>query len=139
MSNLYTYVTTENVDLNYECFKKEELIECISNLRTTYFRFKEENQQLIDKINTYEDPEDLTLMFMYCDEKAKDKIKQLKEVREKAIKYIKEHTMYFDSEYASIYGELCSIPGAGDTRIHCVIGDKELLQILDGEKDVDYE
>ena len=45
--------------------------------------FKEENRRLKDKINTYEDPEDLTLMFMYCDEKAKDKIKQLKEVIEK--------------------------------------------------------
>lgn len=41
-----------------------------------------ENQQLKEKINTYENPEDLTLMFMYCDEKAKDKIKQLKEVIE---------------------------------------------------------
>lgn len=41
--------------------------------------FKEENRRLKDKINTYENPEDLTLMFMYCDEKAKDKIKGLKE------------------------------------------------------------
>ena len=38
----------------------------------------EENQELKSKIETYEDPEDLTLMFMYCDEKAKDKIKELK-------------------------------------------------------------
>lgn len=38
-----------------------------------------ENKQLKEKINTYENPEDMTLMFMYCDEKAKDKIKQLKE------------------------------------------------------------
>lgn len=38
----------------------------------------EENQELKAKIRTYEDPDDLTLMFMYCDEKAKDKIKTLK-------------------------------------------------------------
>lgn len=38
----------------------------------------EENQELKEKIETYEDPEDLTLMFMYCDEKAKDKIRELK-------------------------------------------------------------
>lgn len=38
-----------------------------------------ENQQLKEKINTYENPEDLTLMFMYCDEKAKDKVKDLNE------------------------------------------------------------
>lgn len=37
-----------------------------------------ENQELKEKIKTYEDPEDLTLMFMYCDEKAKDKIRELK-------------------------------------------------------------
>ena len=42
-------------------------------------QLQQENQQLKEKINTYENPEDLTLMFMYCDEKAKDKIKQLKE------------------------------------------------------------
>ena len=35
--------------------------------------------QLETKINTYENPEDMTLMFMWCDEKAKDKIKELKE------------------------------------------------------------
>ena len=45
---------------------------------------EKENQKLKEKINTYENPEDLTLMFMYCDEKAKDKIKQLKEVIEEA-------------------------------------------------------
>ena len=39
---------------------------------------QQENQELIEKIKTYEDPEDLTLMFMYCDEKAKDKIRELK-------------------------------------------------------------
>ena len=59
-------------------------------IKTLYYRnetkrnkidqLQQENQQLKEKINTYEDPEDITLMFMYCDEKAKDKIKQLKEV-----------------------------------------------------------
>ena len=41
-------------------------------------KLQQENQQLREKIRTYEDPNDLTLMFMYCDEKAKDKIKELK-------------------------------------------------------------
>lgn len=52
-----------------------------------------ENKQLKEKINTYENPEDLTLMFMYCDEKAKDKIKQLKEVIEEVREYI--NTRYY--------------------------------------------
>ena len=54
-------------------------------------QLQRENQELKAKIKTYEDPEDLTLMFMYCDEKAKDKIKELKEVIDKAIEYIEIH------------------------------------------------
>ena len=53
--------------------------------------------QLETKINTYENPEDMTLMFMWCDEKAKDKIKELKEKlnqletnRDEAIDFIKK-------------------------------------------------
>lgn len=52
--SLYKLVTTENVDLNYKAFKKDELIDCILNLRTTYFRLKkenEENEQLKDNWN----------------------------------------------------------------------------------------
>lgn len=50
--NLYTLATTKNVDLNYQSFKKRELIECLSNLRTTYFSLKEQNKkykEVIDK------------------------------------------------------------------------------------------
>lgn len=50
-----------------------------STLHIELIKLQQENQQLKEKINTYENPEDLTLMFMYCDEKAKDKIEQLKE------------------------------------------------------------
>lgn len=46
MNILYTYVTTKNVDIAYSEFSKEELMECILALRTTYFRLKEENEQL---------------------------------------------------------------------------------------------
>ena len=38
---------------------------------------QQENQELKSKIKTYEDTEDLTLMFMYCNEKAKGKIEEL--------------------------------------------------------------
>lgn len=46
---------------------------------------QKENKQLKDKIKIYEDPEDLTLMFMYCEEKAKDKTKKLKRQYENAV------------------------------------------------------
>jgi len=38
---------------------------------------------LQEKVNQYENPDDMTLMFMWCDEKAKDKIKQLQEENER--------------------------------------------------------
>lgn len=44
--NLYELVTTENVDLNYKVFKKDELIDCILNLSDTYFTLKEENERV---------------------------------------------------------------------------------------------
>ena len=43
-----------------------------------------------EKIKTYEDPNDLTLMFMYCDEKAKDKIKEMKADISFCLKSIKQ-------------------------------------------------
>ena len=47
-------------------------------------QLQRENQELKQKINTYENPNDLTLMFMYCNEKARDMIEELKkELKEK--------------------------------------------------------
>lgn len=45
--------------------------------RYKHLELQQKVNQLETKINTYENPEDMTLMFMWCDEKAKDKIKQL--------------------------------------------------------------
>ena len=67
--------------------------------------FKEENRRLKDKINTYENPEDLTLMFMYCDEKAKDKIKQLKEVIEEVRELIKTAVPKNNGDYMMIHDD----------------------------------
>lgn len=51
---------------------------CIKYEEINIFDLLEENKKLKDQIKIYEDPEDLTLMFMYCDIEAKDKIKELK-------------------------------------------------------------
>ena len=56
-------------------------------------QLQQENNQLKEKINTYEDPEDLTLMFMYCNEKAKDKIKELHNKIDKAIEIIESYNL----------------------------------------------
>ena len=48
-----------------------------SRQRVTNSKLLKENQKLRKKLDELENPKDLTLMFMYCDEKAKDKIKEL--------------------------------------------------------------
>ena len=61
---------------------REELIKDMDKMSVYQIeneRLKEKVNQLETKINTYENPEDMTLMFMWCDEKAKDKIKELKQ------------------------------------------------------------
>lgn len=74
----------ENQSLNaeYERNKKER-------------EMKEEIERLNKKIEQYENPEDMTLMFMWCDEKAKDEIKRLNNIINKAKVYcedvIQEH------------------------------------------------
>ena len=50
----------------------------------------EENQQLKEQLNKYTDPKDLTLMFMYCDEKAKDKIKCLEQENQQLKEELKQ-------------------------------------------------
>ena len=60
------------------------------NGKTYLLHLQQENKELKERIKNYEDPEDLTLMFMYCDEKAKDKIKELKEKIDKAIELNKQ-------------------------------------------------
>lgn len=44
------------------------------------FRKDKEIERLNKKIEQYENPEDMTLMFMWCDEKAKDEIKRLNNI-----------------------------------------------------------
>ena len=58
------------------CYISEDKLKALKELSEREYQ---ENQQLKEKKKTYEDPEDLTLMFMYCNEKAKDKIQELEE------------------------------------------------------------
>lgn len=70
--------------------KKISFYETFKNMKD----LKEENKQLKEKIDMYENPEDLTLMFMYCDEKAKDKIKHLTSVLKETREYIEDRYDY---------------------------------------------
>ncbi len=57
-----------------------------------------------------------------------DLINKYKEVLDK----IKEKgVMYYDPEYSKIYGELCSMPGANNTRTPVIVIDDEILELLE--------
>lgn len=121
-------------------------------MKRLYDKLQQESNQLKDKINTYENPEDLTLMFMYCDEKAKDKIKQLKEL----INGIREERDYLFNKssvenkqiqqekdlYKSVIEEVREYVNTPWILADYETGEqihkkkKELLQILDKAKDV---
>lgn len=92
-------MSEEKLNIFYELINGFEIVGTLTDdgkklIKDGVQYLQQENQQLKEKIKTYEEPEDLTLIFMYCDEKAKDKIKQLqsviKEIRECIEKYKQE-------------------------------------------------
>ena len=111
-----------------EVFMKHHYIAENKHYQWVKKRFKELQQ----KVNQLEEKEELHLNRI---DELTDIVVKLETNRDEAIEYIKNNTKYFDSEYVSIYGELCDIAGAGDTRTHCVIGDEQLLEILERGKE----
>ncbi len=77
-------IQKENQELKSQPENKYEKVGALTNeiLYEENTKLVEENQKLKEQVKKYEDPEDLTLMFMYCTEKAKDKIKELERVIE---------------------------------------------------------
>ena len=76
--------TTEKVeyeDLLKNYYEKMEIIE----------EQDKEIERLNKKIEQYENPEDMTLMFMWCDEKAKDEIKRLNNIINELEEEISKH------------------------------------------------
>lgn len=69
---------------------EKKSIECLKNMSIEETTYQVARNVVLDyitnlqeKVNQYENPDDMTLMFMWCDEKAKDKIKQLQEENER--------------------------------------------------------
>lgn len=52
---------------------------------------------------------------------------------DEAIEYIEKDTRWFDSEYASIYGELCKCEGFNTDRLELMVNPSNLLDILKGD------
>ena len=113
-------------------------------MKRLYDKLQQENQQLKEKINTYEDPEDLTLMFMYCDEKVKDKLKGVQEERDFLFnkqsienKYLALENNQLKEVIEEVRKYIEETPIGSILEVHC--GDEEeytkpLLQILDKVK-----
>ena len=64
---------------------------------------KKEIERLNKKIEQYENPEDMTLMFMWCDEKAKDEIKRLNNIINELEKWLEEEQDRLARETSNIY------------------------------------
>lgn len=82
-------------------------------------QLEKENEHLRTQVNAYENPNDLTLFYMWLDEKAKDKIKQLENIRKEAIEFINEWLFEAggngaDMDYDTIV-DLLNILNKGDT------------------------
>lgn len=68
------------------CDNARTLLDYITNLQTIeqqYSAILSENAELQNKLDQYENPDDMTLFYMWLDTKAKDKIKQLQEENER--------------------------------------------------------
>lgn len=111
------------------------------------------NKEEIEEIETLEidfkDTDELELALEVSSKKAiyliDDLIKHLFELQQenqklkdrigKTIEYIEKDTRWFDSEYASIYGTLCTCAGAKDNRLEVMVNPSNLLEILKGGKE----
>ena len=61
-------------------------------------------------------------------------INNLQSKIDKAIEYIEKDTRWFDSEYASVYGELCDCEGYNANRLEVMVNPSNLLKILKEDK-----
>ena len=80
----------EKIKAYYIANDIDKILSYITSLQQKVEQLEKENEQLRTQVNTYENPDDLTLFYMWLDEKAKDKIKQLENIRKEAIKIIEE-------------------------------------------------
>lgn len=87
----------------------EDLKIANDNLYSANKMLEKEIERLNKKIEQYENPEDMTLMFMWCDEKAKDEIKRLNNIINKGIEAI---NVYQNEKTLSVgYQDLKKIRG----------------------------
>ena len=101
----YGYKTREDTkELDFNSPNGMTMLKTVETITTPYL---EEIERLNKKIEQYENPEDMTLMFMWCDEKAKDEIKRLNKENEEL-----KHKLKLKNSY--VYG--CDIDSLGSDK-----------------------
>lgn len=131
IEGLATYVTIPRelaiYNVNIDSQEAKLLIDYITNLQQENEKLKEENEKLKELDENYPIEEELAEAYRR-EEDYKSRI-------EKAVEYIKKDTRWFDSEYAKVYGELCSCAGANADRLEVLVNPGNLLNILNGRSD----
>jgi len=84
----------------YQDTYKDVRIE-IKEKNDTITNLQQENERLKERVNQYENPDDMTLFYMWLDEKAKDKMKELKQ----ANKTLHENNQNMQEEMARVWKE----------------------------------
>lgn len=97
MNYLYKLVTTENIEINYDVFKKKELIECLATMRDIYFSLKQENKQLKAQIEEYQKALDETMSEKIDIQNNWNKLKE----------WVNKHYDYYMNNEDYVGGRLC--------------------------------
>ena len=82
-------------------------------------------RELQEKINVYENPDDMTLFYMWIDNKAKDKMKELQKRIDQAIEYVEKQIPIVKNEI--------NIPNV-NTATSELLNYGQLLEILKGKE-----
>lgn len=64
-------------------------------------------------------------------DRLEEKDKQLDKYKNVIDKIKEKGIMYYDHEYSKIYGELCNMPGANNTRTPVIVVDDDILELLE--------
>lgn len=114
------YITNLQQDTEMYAQLKDEYEEEIKDLQ-------QENERLKELCDEYE--EEHSNEFKIWKEE-RHELLDYKSRCEKASECIKKDTRWFDSEYASIYGELCDCAGAKGDRLEVMVNPSNALNIL---------
>ena len=107
-------MSKDKIEVNMNVYDIPILVETLEEAN-------KEIERLNKKIEQYENPEDMTLMFMWCDEKAKDEIKRLNNIINELEKWVVESIEKYTEDY---------LDWKYDRNVY-LAGSKKLQNILD--------